>query len=136
MKSAPATFGTQLLRNSITLYAMAHITLSIDVQDLQVFAGELIHSGTQIVSQAFEVVERILTDATNRHHMNWRPRGGALLAGVVLLAKKQPGIPRTSCDLACCIDSLSRMALSDSPTKTGASTLPLSACMLTAPPLV
>lgn len=38
--SAPTAIGTQLLRNSLPLYAIAHCTLAIDVDELQIFAGK------------------------------------------------------------------------------------------------
>lgn len=39
LTTAPTAYGTQLLRNTIPLYAIAHCTLAVDVDELQIFAG-------------------------------------------------------------------------------------------------
>lgn len=47
--SAPTAIGTQLLRNSLPLYAIAHCTLAIDVDELQIFAGKRRSLGLPVV---------------------------------------------------------------------------------------
>ena len=50
LKSAPTAIGTQLLRNSLPIYAVAHCTLAIDVDELQIFAGKRRALGLPVVS--------------------------------------------------------------------------------------
>lgn len=50
LTSAPTAIGAQLLRNSIPIYAVAHCTLAVDVDELQIFAGAQQALGLSVVS--------------------------------------------------------------------------------------
>lgn len=79
--SAPAAIGTQLLRNSLPLYAVAHCTLAVDVDELQIFAGKRRSLGLPVVRLGLMIVKYCKlshelqppasVDATKRRVIAW-----------------------------------------------------------------
>lgn len=74
----PAALGTQLLRNAIPIYAIAHCTLAIDIDDLQIFAGAkralglpVVRSGLGDSAAAFQDAEcNLLFTEYSSHRSN------------------------------------------------------------------
>ncbi|KAK9894300.1 hypothetical protein P389DRAFT_174352 [Cystobasidium minutum MCA 4210] len=63
LTQSPTAFGTQLLRNSIPIYAIAHVTLAVDVDELQIFAGKRRALGLPVPAS--------VVDTTRRRIMTW-----------------------------------------------------------------
>lgn len=59
----PAALGTQLLRNVIPIYAIAHCTLAIDIDELQIFAGARRALGLPVPPSVIE--------STHRRVLSW-----------------------------------------------------------------
>ena len=59
LTSAPTAIGTQLLRNAIPIYAVAHCSSTVDVVEFQIFAGAQTALGVPVVCPAYLTVFRL-----------------------------------------------------------------------------
>ncbi|CAD6586151.1 MAG: hypothetical protein CYPHOPRED_003430 [Cyphobasidiales sp. Tagirdzhanova-0007] len=68
LTSAPTAIGTQLLRNAIPIYAVAHCSSTVDVVEFQIFAGAQTALGVPVAPSTIE--------ATRRHIISWSSAKG------------------------------------------------------------